>query len=410
MPWKTLGTEQQRWLLVRARLRAKESWADLSTRFGVSPQCAQKWWRRFCKEGRSGLRDRTRRPDCAAELARRWKRRVGQARRRNPTWGAAKLAWWLRRRYRQRPLPSARTICAWLSAAGATRPHVRHARNGPVLISPRRLVAQRPNDVWTVDFKGWFRTADRKRVGPLTVRDATSRYVLEARHVRPRDAEVDAAMCRLFREYGLPRAIQVDNGPPFGSCGPRGWTTLSLKWVKLGIVVQYGRPGCPQDNAAHEQTHAVLQREVAEPPAATFCAQQQRLSWWRRRYNQQRPHESLGMRPPAQLYRRSQRKLQPCRPPSYPSGLEPVQLDSRGRLFWRGLQRLIGKAFIRETVGLKQIDPQVCEVYFATHLLGTLHAQDKTGLRPVLWRRSGSRKGEGATPPPSTLPTNVRPS
>ena len=213
-------------------------------------------------------------------------------------------------------------------------------------------------------------------------------------------------MKRLFATYGLPYAIQADNGPPFGSGGPRGWSTLSTWWVKLGIKVQYSRPGRPGDNAEHEQMHRALQKETAEPPARNPQAQQRRFDRWRRRYNEVRPHESLQMKNPASVYQRSRRQLPvENKQMAYPVSYDTVRLDRRGRLFWQGRQRLIGKACPGENIGLKAITPTVAEVYLGKHLLGTLHATDTVGLRAVRWRYPTSPGREGAAPPPFTLPT-----
>lgn len=193
-----------------------------------------------------------------------------QLRERHPTWGARKLRWALQRAWPRQKVPAVRTLHRWLAAAGLVRTPWRRARRGPLRRRPARLAARRPNDVWTVDFKGRFRTLDGARIEPLTVRDLASRYGLAVRVLRATDErQVRWAMQALFRRYGLPRAIRVDNGPPFGGEGPRGLTRLSAWWVRLGIRVEFGRPGCPQDHAAHEQWHRVLAAETARPPPPT---------------------------------------------------------------------------------------------------------------------------------------------
>jgi hypothetical protein len=211
----------------------------LCREYGISRACGYKWWWRFGVEGLGGLVERSRQTHRALRLQRRWRERLLGARRRHPDWGPAKLQWWLGRKYPQEPLPSVRVLGTWLTAAGVTRRQPRRVRPGPVVPS---LPPVRPNDVWTIDFKGEFYTTDRTRVTALTVRDLATRFVLATRHVRPCEPDVAAVMRRLFRRYGLPRALRSDNGPPFGSLGPRGWTTLSLGWIKLGLRVEYGRP------------------------------------------------------------------------------------------------------------------------------------------------------------------------
>jgi transposase InsO family protein len=162
-----------------------------------------------------------------------------------------------------------------------------------------RRHARCPNDVWTIDFKGWFRIRDGSRINALTVRDLKSRFLLDIRLVPSQTYEaIRPALQRLFRRYGLPRAIRVDNGPPFGGSSPRGLSRLAVWWRRLGIKVNYGRPAHPEDNAAHEQMHGLYQAEVANYPADHRTALQRRSDRWRAQYNHVRPHEALGLRPP----------------------------------------------------------------------------------------------------------------
>jgi putative transposase len=232
------------------------------------------------------------------------------------------------------------------------------------------------------------------------VRDLASRYVLCVRHVgRGGEAQIAPVMLALFRRYGLPRALRMDNGAPFGALGPRGWSRLSASWIKLGIHLEYGRPRCPQDNAEHEQMHRVLKRRTTRPASSHGQAQQRRFERWRQWYNYDRPHESLGMRVPASRYRRSPRRLPGSAVPwRYPAHWERLYPDAKGRCQWRKRQRLIGQAFIHEELGGKKLSRDVLAVYFGPHLLGTLHASDQAGLRPVRWRLKP--EAGGATPLP----------
>jgi putative transposase len=385
MPWKTSEAKQRRWEFIVARLRGDQSMSALCREYGISRECGHKWWRRFRAEGRSGLVELSRRTDRARQLQRRWRERLLRARQRLPDWGPAKLRWWLGRKHPQEP--SVRVLGAWLAAAGLTRRRPRRVRPGPVvpLLPPVRPV--RPNDVWTIDFKGEFYTANRTRVTALTVRDLATRFVLATRHVRPCEPDVAAVVRRLFRQYGLPRALRSDNGPPFGSLGPRGWTTLSLGWIKLGLRVEYGRPACPQDNPGHEQMHRVLKAATARPPAPNLAAQQTCFDRWRRWYNHHRPHAALGQRPPAELYQPSPRSLPRQLPVLVPSAAgTDVRLDGRGRLYWCGRQRAVSKTFAHEIVRLCPRPAGIVAVHFGPYLIGTLHPKDPAGMRPVRWR------------------------
>jgi len=282
-----------------------------------------------------------------------------------------------------------KTIHRWLQRWGWVRRHPHRARRGPVLPHPGLTVPTRPNQVWTVDFKGWFRTADGVRQEPLTVRDLFSRYGLELRLLPNQDDQrVRRAMPRLFRQRGLPEAMRVDHGSPFGGKGALGLSRLSVWWLRLGIHVEFIRRARPGDNAAHEQFHGCYQREVVASGAADRTAMQRRSSQWLARYNQERPHEALGGRTPAELYRPSRRQYPGALPPlRYPRGWAVRRVRNRGQVKWQGRLRFIGRAFVGQTVGVKLAGPHLWEVYLGRQLIGLLHAHDPGGLRPARWLR-----------------------
>jgi transposase InsO family protein len=263
----------------------------------------------------------------------------------------------------------------------------RGARRGPLVKRPHLTVARRCNHVWSVDFKGWFRTGDGTRVDPLTVRDMATCFLIAVALIRNQSVEhTQAAFVRIFHEYGLPAVIRVDNGCPFGADGALGLTRLSAWWIRLGIRVEFITPGCPGENAAHEQMHAVYKAEVANPPAPTLRAQKQRTKTWVHEYNQIRPHEALGMRYPAELYTKSKRrirkKLQPLR---YPRTWLSRLVRSKGMITLNGQGRFVGEAFERERVGLKRSSTG-WQVYFGELLIGTLAANEITGIHCVRYR------------------------
>ena len=141
------------------------------------------------------------------------------------------------------------------------------------------------------------RPAEGTRGDPLTVRDLFSRYLLAVRMLpHQRQAAGRRVFIGLFRRYGLPKVIRMDNGSPFGSTGARGRSVLSVWWLTLGIRVEFSRPGHPEENGAHEQMPRELKRDTTRPPAAHPPGQQLRSDRWRRYYNTQRPHEALGGR------------------------------------------------------------------------------------------------------------------
>ncbi len=382
MPWRISDLIEQRWRFLQEALRTPAGgFAGLCRRCGVSRDCGYKWLRRLRQLGRLGLGDLSRRPHRRpGAFAPAWQAAVLRVHRRHYGVGARKVRALLRRAHPGVHLPAERTIHRWLRRAGKVR--VR-APSGPVQAPRVSRAARRPNDVWTLDFKGWFHTQDGRRVQLLTVRDLASRYVLAAVHVpRVDEPSVARVLRRLFRRHGLPRAIRVDRGTPFSSDGPRHWSRLSVEWLRCGIAVQITRRARPQDNGAHEQMHRMLKADTATPPARTLRAQLHRVARWRRWYNEERPHAALGERPPAERYRPSPRpwhgQLLVWR---YPARWPSLLVDPRGYVFWRGQRWQIGRAFHRQRIGLRLL-AQHCEVYLGPHLLGTLH-RDEHLIRPV---------------------------
>lgn len=391
MSWKQISSLARRLQFAKLALKGQESLSRLCRLFGFSRKSGYKWKARFEREGRRGLRNRVRRPKRSPRaISPKWWKRVRALRRRHRSWGGKKLRACLRREYPGQRVPSVRTIANWLSRMKLTRPWRRRSSRGPQIRSGALTVARRNNQVWTVDFKGWFRTRDGQRVEPLTVKDGFSRYLLDIRLFpdqcwRP----VRRVFLRLFRQHGPPEVIRVDNGGPFGSTGPAGLSRLSAWWTALGIRVEFIAPAHPEQNGAHEQTHRVLKAETTRPTASRhMAAQQRRTDRWVRVYNEIRPHEALGLRPPAEVYRsRGPRQSRQPGQLSYPASMVVRRVRSNGEIKWQGRKRFIGEAFVGYPVGLKRLGRNKWAVYFAKLLIGELWASDRGGIRPARYVR-----------------------
>jgi putative transposase len=404
MPWKKAKEASAPVLFIRRRLGGTETFTASCRASGISRQTGYEWWRLFLRVGLAGLDQRRVRQRCGCQAV-IWEARVRRLSRQYRHWGARILHDLLARSYPRARLPAERTLGRWLGP----RVRLRRRLAGPRLPALLRTRPSEPNAVWTVDFKGWFRTADDRKIEPLTIRDLHSRFALLVMHQAKKDyPAVRRAMTRVFRRYGLPRAIWCDNGPPFGGEGPLGLTRLSVWWLRLGIRVEYGRPAHPGDNASHENMHGLLQREAASPAAANPAAQAQRLARWVRRYNHVRPQRVLQGRTPAMLYRHSQRRC-PRRLPNWPvCPGDPIRrASSGGWICYQGQRRLIGRPFAAESIRLHHRSAQQCAVYLGPHLLGYLHLTE-TRLRAARHRPSVQRR-EGARPPPLQPSPNNNP-
>jgi len=377
-------------------MQARRTMVQLCQEYEISRPTGYKWVGRFRAEGRRGLRDRKRRPlHSPRRLSLLWQGRIRGLRRRRRHWGAKKLKEVLRRQFGA-GAPSERTIGKWLRQWKLTVPRRRRRQLGVRVILRALTQACWPNHVWTIDFKGWFLTRAGRRIEPLTVRDLFSRFALAIKALPHQKWRlVQREMKRLFRLYGLPEVIRIDNGHPFGSKGPAGLSRLSAWWVSLGIRVEFIAPGHPEQNGSHEQFHAELKAEAIQPLPTTLRAAQRRLRRWKDQYNQERPHQSLKMQPPASVYRRSQRSWRKAGKPTYPKDWEQRRVRRHGEIKWQGRLRYIGEALVGHLVGLEPIKPNQTNVYFHNVLLGELHPADAGGLRPAAYVRPAS-----ATPVP----------
>src|SRR5438132_1489524 len=315
MAWKEVSAMEEIMSFVLSVKAGVFSFASLCRQHGISRQTGYKWWGRFRAQGMAGIGQRSCRPHfCPHQSSRQWVGRAVALRVRRPHWGPKKLRVKLAARYGAEGLPAASTLGRILVGQGLVR--ARRRRHGPMQTRSELTVAVRPNHVWAVDFKGWFRTGNGRRCDPLTASDLFSRYVLGCQVVaRATHQQVRRQLELWFKQHGQPEVIRVDNGPPFGSRGAGGLSALSVWWLGLGIRVEYITPGQPQENGGHERMHRTLKAETTKPAAYSSAAQQKRFDGWVREFNQERPHEALGQVVPQSLYRRSKREYGQAEPP-----------------------------------------------------------------------------------------------
>jgi len=380
MPWQQTDLMSERLRFVTAAHKRSCTFTSLCAAFGIAPKTGYKWLRQFQQHGSPGLVDRSRQPKSnSRSLSPALVERVLALRSRHQTWGPRKLVAWLELNEPRWEVPAASTVGELLKRRGLVK-HRKRSRYARPRTEPLRH-ADHPNAVWSMDFKGWFRLGDGTRCDPLTITDAFSRYLLccEARTAGELLAQrrVWAALECVFREYGLPDAMRVDNGEPWSSPrGELGITSLSAKLTKLGIHVERIDPGKPEQNGRHERFHLTLKQDTASPPESSMARQQLRFDEWQRVYNDERPHEAVNYCPPGSVYVASARKLPKRMPePEYPRWYEVVVPRRDGRVSWRGRQLFITRALTGERVGLVEIEEGCFEVYFCSLLLGHVHVE-----------------------------------
>ncbi len=355
MPWKETCLMDQRISFVSCALRDEAPMSELCVAFGISRTTGYKWLRRYRGEGPSGLEDRSRAPHCHG---RRMAPEIAEAilalRRDRPHWGPRKLRVILQTQQPEVNWPAPSTIGDLLRRHGLSDRRRRRASiSGPSPAAFAPITA--PNDLWCIDFKGWFRTQDGRRCDPLTITDAYSRYALVCQIVEPLHGPVEAVVMKAFERYGLPKAIRSDNGPPFAAAGPGGLTRLSLHWLKAGIALERIEPGKPQQNGRHERFHRTLKQETSNPPAANADEQQARFDAFCQDYNRNRPHEALEQRPPASFWKPSVRPYpEKLAQPWYDACHAVRRVRRSGEIKWGGKSIFISETLAGETVGIAE--------------------------------------------------------
>ena len=348
------------------------SMSELCERYEVSRPTGYKWLARHRADGDAGLLDRSRAPDhCPHRTGGDLEARILAA-RQDYGWGAKKLLQVLTKRYPAEPWPARSTVNAILERHG--RLHKNRRRRKWTHPGAAPLLTTRPNQVWPADFKGQFKTGDGRYCYPLTVTDHFSRSLLVC-HGLPsvKAADVRPVFRRLFRAVGLPDAIRTDNGAPFASTGIHGLSQLNVWWMQLGIVHQRIPPSSPQENGTHERMHRELKRETTRPAAASQRSQQRRFDLFRRRYNEERPHDGIGGDTPASRWAPSSRHY-PERPapPEYPAHMEVRRVSTAGTFRLHARQPFLSQALKNQDVGLEEVADGIWNIVYYSTLLGKI--------------------------------------
>jgi len=376
MPWRESSAMNERFHFVSDAQRGFFPFAELCRRYGVSRKTGYKWLDRFAEHGPHGLADRSHRPhSCPHATPPEIVQAVLEFRRRRG-WGAPKLQRLLRNRFPQRPPPTVATIHRILDRHGLVSPRRRRRRRA----HPGRPTTpfDCPNAVWSADFKGQFRLGNSLYCYPLTIQDCFSRFLLGCHGLPAPTIEGSKPVFeRLFREYGLPERIRTDNGAPFASNALGRLSTLSVWWVRLGILPELIEPGQPQQNGRHERMHRTLKARTARPPERNFPAQQRRFDAFRHEFNHERPHEALGQEVPASAYLLSDRPFPNKLPPlHYPAHFEVRRVSHNGGIRWNSRRINVSHLLAEQYVGLEEIDDSLWEVYFGPVKLGRFHEQE----------------------------------
>ena len=363
---------EQRSQFVRDFASGHWSMSELCERYGVTRPTGYKWITRHRASGDEGLMNRSRAPHQCPHRTSGDLEAMILAARHEYGWGAKKLLQVLRNRHPVLAWPARSTLNAILERHGLLHKNRRRRKWSHPGVTPIRTDA--PNQVWPADFKGQFKTGDGYYCYPLTVTDHFSRALLVCRglpSVKTTDAK--PVFRALFRSVGLPDAIRTDNGTPFASTGIHGLSGLNVWWMQLGIVHQRIPPSSPQENGTHERMHRELKRETTRPAASSLRAQQRRFDAFRRRYNDERPHEGIDNQTPGSRWLPSLR-VYPERitAPMYPAHMEVRRVSTAGTFRLHARQPFLSQALRNEHIGLEEVADGIWNIVYYQTLLGKI--------------------------------------
>ncbi len=280
----------------------------------------------------------------------------------------------MEREYPGVKLPAQSTIALILKQQGFVKSRTRRRKASPSL-GPLR-VCERPNEVWSIDFKGQFRLGNRRYCYPLTLTDNFSRMILACEALEStRAAPIYPVLVQVLKEYGLPEVIRSDNGSPFASSGLSGLTQLSVWLLRLGIELERIEPGHPEQNGRHERMHLTLKQETTRPAKDNLLQQQERFDNFRAEFNERRPHEALGMRTPREVHQPSQRVYpEAIQPLDYPFDDLTQRVFADGSIYFQPLKKRVHvtAALANQDIGLRQLTPQTWLARFMDHDLGII--------------------------------------
>ena len=376
MPWKETNKMEQKEAFINEMLKNNKPFKHLCAEFGISEKTGHKWKNRFFEKGKAGLLDESKNPshpntidgDTAAELI-----RIKNA---HVAWGPKKIREIYARAYPNKEVPSLSSVKRILDKAGLVKKRIiRKPASSDCPRLQQQIQASESNDVWCIDFKGWWKSGGEK-CEPLTVRDKLSRKILCVQLMTSKTSEaVRAVMTRLFKTYGLPKAIHSDNGAPFAAAnGTLNLTNLSAWWITLGIMPDRSLKGCPGQNGSLERMHADIAREIEGKNTGGIKTTQAFIDEWVKDYNSVRPNEAIGMKTPDEVYTPSKRKyIGDYDEIDYPIGFLTRRVTGSAEIIVNSIRVSVGFALRGLQVGLRpSVEENIYDVFLTDFLLGTL--------------------------------------
>jgi transposase InsO family protein len=359
MAWGAMRVDERRLEFVVKAHSGEHTMKSLCEEFEISRPTGYQWLHRYQQDGLPAVREKSRRPlHSPRQTPREIEERIVELRQKRPDWGARKLQHLLGREQIQIPVITVHRI---LLRRGLVREQERFRT------ATERFERRAPNQLWQMDFKsplGWDAP-----VGPLSVVDDHSRYAIELHGTWSTQAEgVKQRLVGAFERCGVPEEMLMDHGTPWWNMkAVAGWTWLTVWMMKQGIRMHFSGYRHPQTQGKVERFHGALAAAMKRRGVPTGEGRQTWLDEFREEYNHLRPHQALGMKTPAQVWRRSSRPYvaEPARW-EYEAGAEVYKLSSQGQLRWNKRRWDISRALAGEWVKLVRLGERALVFYCAS--------------------------------------------
>lgn len=382
MSWMNTSDSSEKLRFIGDWLKSEFYFSELCERYQVSRKTGYKLVKRYKEEGEQAFQAKSHsRHYHPNAIAYNIQQTLLDVKIRHPKWGPEKLRTWLQREKPEQEWPATSTISDFLKKHGMVKPR-KYRKRTPAHSQPF-LNCDEPNKVWSADFKGQFRVGDNYCY-PLTITDNCSRFLFACSgFLSPNLKETTVVFNKVFKEYGLPEAIRTDNGQPFAGIAIGGLTRLSIWWLKLGIMPERIKAGCPQQNGRHERMHRTLKEATASPAEISFKKQQNSFDRFRKEFNNERPHQALGGKRPNDIYVPSRREFTD-KPPElvYPDTFTVRRVRTNGEIKCFGKNYFVSELLHGEPVALEMVDDDRALLYFSKLKLGIIDARRDKIIRP----------------------------
>ena len=384
MPWIETNTMQQRILFIKAWQSRRHTKTELCKQFNISRPTADKWIKRHEQLGFEGLSELSRKPHHSPNATPTWICQwLINEKIKRPHWGAKKLLDSFARQFPEHKKPADSTGDLILARAGLVRP--RKPKRRMSAYSEPFGDCTAPNATWSADFKGQFLLGNQKPCYPLTVTDNFSRFLFCCKGLpNTRSAAVIAEFERLFTVFGMPCAIRTDNGSPFASQALGGISKLSKWWIDLGIRPERIKPSHPEQNGRHERMHRSLKAQLLS--RQSLEAQQVFFEQFLQEYNEERSHEGIGRKTPAECYQPSVRAYTGViQPYDYGDGVDIRKVKASGEIKWQGRRYYLSQVLAHEPVAFAPYADGIWHIYYRFHFLGVFDAREMRIKPAALW-------------------------